>query len=100
MTLSKTSSRRRDDVEREEKPSRRLLKFSDLKQRRICENHVRLRDLIEHQGFPRGFWTGPNTHVWWEHEVEAWLEACPTEKPPCPSRERKTRTPPTRRVAG
>ena len=63
---------------------RRLLKFTDLKERRIAENHPRLKDLIEKQGFPPGFWTGPNSHVWWEDEIEAWLAACPTERPPRP----------------
>jgi hypothetical protein len=63
---------------------RRLLKFADLKRRRIAENHPRLKDLIENQGFPPGFWTGPNTHVWWEDQVEMWLAACPTERPPRP----------------
>lgn len=62
--------------------ARKLLKFNDLKQRRICENHTRLKELINKQGFPPGFWTGPNTHVWWEDTVLEWLDACPTERPP------------------
>jgi hypothetical protein len=60
---------------------RKLLKFADLKARGICENHTRLKILIEKQGFPPGFWTGPNTHVWWEDAVLEWLDACPTERP-------------------
>lgn len=62
--------------------ARKLIKFNDLKERRICENHTRLKELIEKQEFPSGFWTGPNTHVWYEDEVDAWLDACPTERPP------------------
>jgi hypothetical protein len=60
---------------------RKLVKFNDLKDRRIVENHTRLKDLIEKQNFPPGFWTGPNSHVWWEDEVDGWLAACPTERP-------------------
>jgi hypothetical protein len=60
---------------------RSLIKFDDLKDRRICENHTRLKDLITNQGFPPGFWTGPNTHVWWEEEVDVWLASCPTKRP-------------------
>jgi hypothetical protein len=62
--------------------ARRLIKFDTLKERGICENHTRLKILIEEQGFPSGFWTGPNTHVWWEDAIDAWLDACPTERPP------------------
>jgi Prophage CP4-57 regulatory protein (AlpA) len=60
---------------------RRLIRFAHLKARGICENRERLAYLIEKQDFPRGFWTGPNSHVWWEHEVDAWLKSCPTERP-------------------
>jgi hypothetical protein len=62
-------------------PERKLVKFSDLKNRGIVENHTRLRDLIEQQNFPPGIWTGPNSHRWWDDEIEAWLSACPTERP-------------------
>jgi hypothetical protein len=61
--------------------ARKLVKFKILKQRGIVDNHTRLKELIEDQGFPPGFWTGPNTHVWWEDEIETWLETRPTERP-------------------
>jgi predicted DNA-binding transcriptional regulator AlpA len=60
---------------------RRLVKFNDLKARQIAKNHPSLKDLIEKHGFPPGFWTGPNTHAWWEDEVEMWLAARPTTRP-------------------
>ena len=60
---------------------RKLLKFADLKERRIAENHPHLKELIDKWGFPSGFWTGPNSHRWWEDEIENWLNARPTERP-------------------
>jgi hypothetical protein len=72
---------------------RRLIRFAHFKQRGICENRERLTYLIENQGFPPGFWTGPNTHVWWEDVVEAWLSARPIERPPTnQARPRKRKT--------
>jgi predicted DNA-binding transcriptional regulator AlpA len=65
---------------------RRLLKFKDLKARRIAENYPRLKELIDNWGFPKGFWTGPNSHCWWEDAVLAWLETRPTERPPARSK--------------
>jgi hypothetical protein len=60
---------------------RKLIRFNHLKERGICQNRERLAYLIEHQNFPPGFWLGPNTRVWWDDVVEAWLETCPTERP-------------------
>jgi hypothetical protein len=68
---------------------RRLLKFKDLKARRIAENHPYLKTLIEEFGFPPGFWPSPNTHVWWEDEIETWLKKCPTERPSRAARGRR-----------
>lgn len=62
-------------------PERCMLKFKDLKARRIAENYPRLKVLIDHWDFPKGFWTGPNSHCWWEDTVEAWLASRPTERP-------------------
>jgi hypothetical protein len=59
------------------------VRFRDLKTAKIIKNHVGLKRLIETQGFPPGKWLGPNTHVWDEAEVEAWLASRPIERPPC-----------------
>jgi predicted DNA-binding transcriptional regulator AlpA len=52
----------------------KLLRFSDLKERRIAENWTRVRRLQEEHNFPRGFLLSPQTRVWDEAEVEEWLD--------------------------
>ena len=54
-----------------------LLRFSDLKDRDIVSNHVTLGRWIATQGFPSGFMLGPNTRVWREADIEAWLQSRP-----------------------
>lgn len=58
-----------------------LLRFRDLKSRKIVSNHVTLKRWIDKEGFPPGRMLGPNTRVWYEVEVEAWLASRPTENP-------------------
>ena len=57
-----------------------LLRFRDLKDRGIVSNHVTLKRWIEWEGFPPGRLLGPNTRVWREFEIEAWLDSRPTER--------------------
>ena len=59
-----------------------LLRFKDLKERRIIDNHGTLEERIKRDGFPVGRWLGPNTRVWSEDEVTHWLDSRPTERPP------------------
>ena len=61
-----------------------LIRFRDLKGRGIVNNHVTLKRWIERQGFPPGRMLGPNTRVWRESEIDAWLQSRPIkiEKPP------------------
>ncbi len=56
-----------------------LLRFRDLKDRRIVSNHVTLGRWIAKEGFPPGFMLGPNTRVWREDDIDAWLDCRPTE---------------------
>jgi hypothetical protein len=56
-----------------------LLRFRDLKDRRIVSNHVTLGRWIAKEGFPPGFMLGPNTRVWREDDIDAWLDSRPTE---------------------
>ena len=56
-----------------------FLRFRDLKDRRIVSNHVTLGRWIANQGFPSGFMLGPNTRVWRESEIDAWLKSRPTK---------------------
>ena len=57
-----------------------LLRFRDLKDRGIVSNHVTLGRWIANEGFPRGFLLGPNTRVWRENEIEAWINSRPTAR--------------------
>jgi hypothetical protein len=57
----------------------RLLRFSDLKDRNIVHNYVTLARWIKREGFPPGFMLGPNTRVWRESDIDAWLATRPTE---------------------
>jgi predicted DNA-binding transcriptional regulator AlpA len=58
-----------------------LLRFRDLKDRKIVSNHPTLLRWIDREGFPPGLWLGPNTRVWREDEVEAWISSRPTDRP-------------------
>ena len=51
----------------------RVLRFSDLKALGIVRNWVTLGDWIKRWGFPPGRLIGPNTRVWFEFEIAAWL---------------------------
>lgn len=57
----------------------KLLRFRDLKVRGILKNHVTLGRWVANEGFPPGRMLGPNTRVWLESEIEAWLASRPTE---------------------
>jgi hypothetical protein len=58
-----------------------FLRFKDLQARDIVRNHVTLKRWIEREGFPPGRMLGPNSRVWREDEIEAWLASRPTENP-------------------
>lgn len=69
---------------------REVVNFKGLKRAGIVANHPSLMDKITNQGFPAGFWAGPNTHLWYVDEVNEWLASRPQErpsKPPYRSRE-------------
>ncbi len=51
----------------------RYLRFADLVERRIVNNRQTLTNWIKHHGFPPGIKIAPNTRVWPEDEVEAWI---------------------------
>ena len=57
-----------------------LLRFRDLKDRKIVTNHVTLKRWIEGEGFPPGRMLGPNTRVWREDEIEAWIMSRPSKR--------------------
>jgi hypothetical protein len=59
-----------------------LLRFPDLKERRIVDSWAQLGNLIRKQGFPPGRMLGVNTRVWTEAEIDDWLESRPVAGPP------------------
>jgi predicted DNA-binding transcriptional regulator AlpA len=61
---------------------REVTNFKGLKRAGVVTNHPSLDDKIKNQGFPPGFWAGPNTHVWFVDEVNDWLASRPAERPP------------------
>jgi predicted DNA-binding transcriptional regulator AlpA len=65
--------------------ARRLIHFPDIRARGIANNRVSLNDLIKNHNFPEGKRLSPNTIVWDEAEVEAWVDSLPSAsaaKPP------------------
>jgi hypothetical protein len=59
-------------------------RFSDLREIGVVRNRVTLRRWIEKEGFPAGLLLGPNTRVWPNDQVEAWIAGRPErrEDPP------------------
>jgi len=58
---------------------KKAIRFHDLKQAGIATSWQRVRDLIEHHDFPPGFKPTPQTRLWWEDEVLAWVERHPVD---------------------
>jgi predicted DNA-binding transcriptional regulator AlpA len=58
------------------------LRFSDLVARGILKNRATLGNWIKDHGFPPGKLIGPNTRVWTEAEVDAYLASRPTDPKP------------------
>jgi hypothetical protein len=63
----------------------KLLRFSDLVDRQIVRNRATLGRWQRNHGFPPGALIAPNTRVWTETEIAAWLSArgveCPNMAP-------------------
>ena len=62
----------------------KFLRFCNLVEKGIVKNWVTLGRWIEKEGFPPGILLGPNTRVWPEDQVEAWIAGRPErrEDPP------------------
>jgi predicted DNA-binding transcriptional regulator AlpA len=54
-----------------------FLRFDDLRRRQIVNNRMTLSRWINVLGFPPGTKLGPNTRVWTESEIAAWLASRP-----------------------
>jgi predicted DNA-binding transcriptional regulator AlpA len=59
----------------------RMLRFNDLKRRKIVTNWPTLLRWIECEGFPPGIQLAVHTRAWFESDVEAWLRSRPTWTP-------------------
>jgi predicted DNA-binding transcriptional regulator AlpA len=55
-----------------------LLRFKDLRERRIVDNRPTLQRWIAIEGFPPGRMLGPNTRAWTEEEIAEWITSRPT----------------------
>ena len=64
---------------------RETINFKGLKRAGVVNNHDSLKEKIKKEGFPPGFWAGPNTHLFYVDEVNAWLESRPLERPSKPN---------------
>ncbi|MPZ38499.1 MAG: hypothetical protein GEU95_10585 [Rhizobiales bacterium] len=60
------------------------LRFRDLKDRGVVTNWVTLSNWIKNENFPCGKLAGPNTRLWNESDVAAWLASRPSEPKPSP----------------
>ena len=58
-----------------------LLRFGDLRARRIVNNWASLRNRIQRDGFPRGRMIGPNACAWTEEEINDWVMSRPSAGP-------------------
>jgi predicted DNA-binding transcriptional regulator AlpA len=56
-----------------------LLRFRDLKERKIASSWAQLARLIRDNGFPRGRLIGVNSRAWDEDEVDAWYKSRPEQ---------------------
>jgi predicted DNA-binding transcriptional regulator AlpA len=56
------------------------LRFRDLQARGIITSWPILKRRVDHDGFPPGKKVGPNTRIWDEAEVDAWVDSRPTER--------------------
>jgi len=70
----------------------RQLRYRDLKERGLFNNRVTLALWIRDHGFPPGRRVGPNTRLWDEAEIAAWLASRPTESKPAPETRRSRKT--------
>ena len=56
-----------------------LWRFSDLKQRGVCNSRAQLKLMVDHYGFPLGKMLTPNARVWTQDEVIAYYESRTSE---------------------
>jgi predicted DNA-binding transcriptional regulator AlpA len=60
----------------------RLIRFTDLVAKGIVNSRMTLKRLIDNQGFPPGILVTPNSRVWAEDDVDAWVADRPSGRKP------------------
>jgi predicted DNA-binding transcriptional regulator AlpA len=63
----------------------KLLRYPDLVAKGIVASRMTLKRLIDFQGFPPGVLITPNSRVWDEADVEAWIANRPVARKTTPS---------------
>lgn len=58
-----------------------LLRFKDLRARKICNSWPQLKEWGEKFGFPLGRLMGPNMRVWTEEEIAEYFNSRPAALP-------------------
>jgi hypothetical protein len=59
-----------------------LLRFRDLKDRGIVNSWPQLKRLIALHDFPKGRLLSPNTRIWTDAEIDAWIASRPIDGNP------------------
>ena len=75
----KTKTPQQGDDHGSDDDAERMLRFNDLKRRKIVTNWPTLLRWIEHEGFPPGIQLAVHTRAWFERDVEAWLRSRPSK---------------------
>jgi predicted DNA-binding transcriptional regulator AlpA len=57
---------------------RKQLRYRDLVALGLVNNRPTLRNWIRDRGFPQGRLVGPNSRLWDEGEIQAWIDSRPT----------------------
>ena len=70
---------------------RKKLRYVDLVELGIVGNRATLSNWIRDRGFPAGALIGPNSRVWDEGEIQAWIDSRPTAPKATPSTKRRGR---------
>lgn len=64
----------------------RLLRFRDLQAAGIVNNWTSINYKVKHYGFPLGKYLSPNTRVWTDEEISAWVDSRPSAVTPANAR--------------
>jgi hypothetical protein len=62
----------------------KFFRYAALKAAGLVNNWGQLKKLVEEENFPPGRLIGPNTRVWTEEEIQAWIASRPTARKAAP----------------